>query len=218
MKYLGNPQSGSQAATVASRNRYGQYYRTRSVPVNPSSSAQVLARSRLATNASNWRDLTAAQRLAWGDLGAQIIRADSLGSTYSLTGFQAYCLVNNNKLAAGDAAISDPIAYAVPDPLLTITPTATIATLSLAYTATPLPAATRVFSYLSPPRSAGRVFEGDYRLIAVSAAAAASPANVFAAYVLRFGAPVVGNRIFISMQTYLAGIMGPPLNSSVVVA
>lgn len=218
MKILTVPESGSLAGQTASRNRYGQYLRTRATPVNPSSSFQVTVRARLATNASNWRDLTAAQRLAWADLGSQITRNDSLGQSYTLTGFGAYCLVNNNKLAAGDTAISDPIAYAVPDPLLTITPTATVATLSVAYTTTPLAAGVRLFVYASPGRSPGRIFEGDYRLVSVTAAAAASPANIFAAYVLRFGAPVVGNKIFVTGQTYLAGIMGPPLSTSLIVA
>lgn len=218
MKILTVPESGSIAGQTASRNRYGQYLRTRATPVNPSSSFQVTVRARLATNASNWRDLTAAQRAAWGDLGSQIQRNDSLGQTYTLTGFQAFCLVNNNKLAAGDAAITDPIAYAVPDPLLSLTPTATVATLSVAYTTTPLAAGVRLFIFVSPGRSPGRTFEGDYRLITVTAAAAASPASIFTAYSARFGAPVVGNKIFVSAQTYLAGIMGPPLSASLIVA
>jgi hypothetical protein len=42
-------------------------------------------------------------------------------------------------------------------------------------------------------------------LVAVTfsyAAAAASPANVLAAYTAKFGAPVTGNRLFVSLQTY----------------
>lgn len=218
MKYLNYPGSGSLAGTTFSRNRFGQYQRTRAIPVNPSSSFQVAVRARMATNAAGWRSLTAAQRTGWADLGAQMTRTDSLGQSYTLDGFMAYCSLNNNRLAAGDAVISDAIVLAEPTPLLTITPTLTSASFSLAYTATPLPAATRLFWYAGPQRSAGRTFEGDTRLISVTAAAAASPTNLLAAYTARFGAPVTGSRIFVAGVTYNAGFVSVPLLVSQVVA
>lgn len=218
MKILTYPQSGSVAGQTASRNRFGQYIRSRAVPVNPSSSFQAAVRARLQTNASAWRNLTALQREAWASLGEQMTRTDSLGQVYQLTGFDAYVSVNNNKVAAGDAVVSDPPLLADPGALATITPTATIATLSVAYTATPLPAGTRAFIYASPPRSAGRIFEADFRLITVTAAAATSPASIFTPWSARFGAPVVGQKIFVSVATYLNGFVGVPLVSSLIVA
>jgi len=59
-----------------------------------------------------------------------------------------------------------------------------------------------LFSYTSLQRSAGRAFEGDFRLLAVSAAAAASPAVLTAAYTARFGVPIVGNRVFMAFRLY----------------
>lgn len=172
----------------------------------------------MSTNASNWRDLTALQRAGWNDLGNFFTRTDSLGSYYNLTGFQAFCSVNNNRLAAGDTVLLDAPAYAIPDPLATITPTITSASFSVAYTVTPLPASTRLFISASLQRSAGRGFEGDLRLITVTAAAAASPTNLLSAYQARFGVPVTGNRIFVSGQTYLNGFLSQPLLTSQVVA
>lgn len=218
MKYLGNPQSGSYQGLTASRNRSGQYFRTRATPVNPNSSFQVAVRTRMATNASAWRLLTATQRAGWSDLGAMISRTDSLGQSYTLNGFMAYCAINNNRLAAGDAVLSDAPIYTEPTPIASITPTITAASFSLAYTATPLPAATRLFWYAGPQRTAGRSFEGDMRLISVTAAAAASPTNLLASYQARFGVPVTGNRIFISGVTYNGGFVAQPLLVSAVVA
>jgi len=218
MKLLQVPSSGSYQDLTHSRNRFGQYVRSRATPVNPNSTFQAAVRSRLANNASNWRSLTAVQQEGWASLGAMIERSDSLGQTYSLTGFLAYCLVNNNKAAAGDALVADAPAYAPPDPLTTIVGTATIATLSVAYTVTPLPANTRLFISASPQRSAGRMYEGDVRLITVTAAAAASPASIFSAYQARMGTPVVGNRIFLVGQTYFGGFLSTSLITSVVVA
>ncbi len=218
MKFLDVPQSGSVAATTHSRNRYGQYTRNRSIPVNPNTTYQSQMRARLGDNSQAWRALTDAQRAGWASLGASITRTDALGQTYTLTGQQAYCMVNNNNLDAGNAVVSAAPALVSPTGLLTATVTTTGGTLSLAYTATPLAAGNRLFVFASPQRSAGRTFEGDYRLIFVSAAAAVSPANILSAYTARLGAPVVGNKIFFSCVVYDAGFLSAPLNTSVVVS
>jgi hypothetical protein len=218
MKFLGDPSSGSYQGKTFSRNRWGQYLRTRAAPVNPNTSFQGTVRARMATNAAAWRALTALQRAGWTDLGISMTRTDSLGQAYSLNGFAAYCSVNNNLAAAGETLLSAAPAIQTPVALATATITLTAAAFSIAYTATPLAASTRLFSFISPQRSAGRSFEGDFRLIAVSAAAAASPANVFTAYTTRFGTPVVGNRVFLSLQAHLGGFLSGPLVTSAVVA
>lgn len=205
MKILDVPRSGSYQGVTSSRNRFGQYVRTRATPVNPNSAAQSNVRNRLAVNAIAWRALTDAQRAGWEGLGSQVTRVDSLGQSYTLNGFSMYCSLNSLKAAAGDAAVSDAPAMVAPQNIVTATITLTSASLSIAYTATPLAANTKLFIYASPQRNAGRTYEADYRLIAVTAAAAASPHNLLAAYTARFGAPVTGNKIFFSFQAYQAG-------------
>ena len=214
MKYLGPPASGSHDQMTASRNRFGQYLRTRAIPVNPSTVPQLTQRARLVINAAAWRGLTDIQRNGWATLGLSMVRTDALGQSYDLNGFLAYCSVNNNRLDAGDAVVSDAPAIVLPVGLTTVTITLTPAAMSIAYTATPLGAGVRLFSYVSPQGSLGRKFNGDYRLIAVSAAAAASPANIKAAYDARLGVPITGQRIFFSLATYQAGFVGSPLNVS----
>lgn len=145
-------------------------------------------------------------------------RTDSLGQSYDLTGLQAYVSVNANGVAAGDAIVSDAPALIQPDAILTVTPTAGVAAFSVAYTPTPLAAGERIFIFAGPQRSAGRTYEGDFRLLLVSAAAAASPADVLSAYQGRFGSPVVGNRIFVAVQRYQTGFLSASLVASLVVA
>ncbi len=218
MKFLGDPRSGSYQGLTASRNRFGQYMRTRATPVQPRTVAQLNQRARMSTNAAVWRTLTDAQRAGWTDLGLSISRTDSLGQSYTLNGFACFCSVNNNLLDAGDAALTDAPTITTPPDLLTVTITLTNAAVSVAYTATPLAAGVRLFCWASPQRSAGVKFNGDYRLLSVTAAAAASPANLLAAYTAKFGVPVTGNRVFFSLQTYKAGFKGSPFNVSQVVA
>jgi hypothetical protein len=147
-----------------------------------------------------------------------MLRTDSLGQSYALNGFAAFLSVNTTLIAAGDAQVLAAPALVTPAALLTVTITATAAALSIAYTPTPLGAGQRLFSFLSPQTSAGRSFWSDFRLIAVSAAAAASPANVFAAYAARLGTTIVGNRIFAYLQVYQGGFLSGPFRTSVVVA
>lgn len=218
MKYLGDPRSGSYQGMTASRNRFGQYMRTRASPVQPRTPAQLNQRARMTTNAAAWRALTDAQRAGWLSLGQNVSRTDSLGQTYTLNGFMAYCSLNNNKLDAGDAAVSDAPTIVTPADLVTATVTLTSAAFSVAFTTTPLATGARLFVWASPQVSAGRKFNGDYRLLQVTAAAAASPVNVLAAYTARLGVPVTGNRIFLSLETYQGGFKGSPFNVSQVVA
>lgn len=218
MKFLGDPRSGSYQGMTASRNRFGQYMRTRASPVQPRTSAQLNQRARMTTNAAAWRALTDAQRAGWLSLGLSVTRTDSLGSSYTMNGFMAFCSVNNNKLDAGDAAVTDAPAIVTPADLVSATVTLTSVAFSVAYTATPLAAGVKLFVWASPQQSAGRIFNGDYRLLSVTAAAAASPANVLAAYTAKWGVPVVGKRIFLGLQTYSGGFKGSPFNVSQVVA
>jgi hypothetical protein len=218
MKILDVPRSGSYQGITSSRNRHGQYVRSRSIPVNPRSPEQGAVRGRMSAQAAAWRAITSAQRAGWEDLALQMTRSDSLGQSYTLNGFAAFLSVNLNRLAAGDAVVTDAPAMVSPAGLLTATITLTAASFSIAYTATPLATGNRLFVYTSPMRGAGRAFEGDLRLLAVSAAAAASPFVALAAYTARFGVPIVGNRIFVSLSVYASGFRSGPLLTSAVVA
>jgi len=145
-------------------------------------------------------------------------RTDSLGQTYALNGFAAYLSVNNNLVGAGEAAVSAAPAHLTPTGLLTAAITLTAAAFSIAYTTTPLAASTRLLVFASPQRSPGRSYESDYRLVFVSAAAAASPANVFTAYQGRLGTPIVGSRVFLQLQLHISGFLSAALVTSAIVA
>jgi len=218
MKILDVPQSGSVAGVTSSRNRFGQYRRTRAIPVNPGTAFQAAVRARMQTIADAWKALTATQRQGWADLGLQFARTDALGQSYDLTGFGAYSSLNLSRLAAGDAILSDAPVFNLPAAITTVTPTLTSAAFSVAFTPTPLGAGERLFFFAGPQRSAGVSFESDYRLIAVGSAATASPLVVLTSYQARFGTPVTGNRIFMKLQRYSGGFMSTPIATTQVVA
>jgi hypothetical protein len=120
-------------------------------------------------------------------------------------------------LLAGNAVVDTPPALLLPDALTTLTPTLTTAACSLVYAPTPLAAGQRAFVYASPQRSAGRQFESDLRLIHVTGAAAASPANIFSSYEARFGTPTADNRVFFSVRVYDSGFLSAPIATSAIV-
>lgn len=82
---------GSEGGTTFSRNRFGQYTRQRSVPVNPNSSRQSIARFRLAQATTFWSVvLTQVQRDAWILFGNNVSWLNGLGQPVSLPGFQHF--------------------------------------------------------------------------------------------------------------------------------
>ncbi len=95
------------------------------------------------------------------------------------------------------------------------------ATLSVAYTATPLAASTKLQIEATRQVSAGINFlpRSEYKTVLVTAAAAASPANILSAYTAIFGALVAGQKIFIRCTPVKSnGQKGTPLYSSIVIS
>lgn len=199
MKILDVPQSGSLAGQTSSRNRFGQYRRSRAIPVNPNTSAQQSARDDFSAASQAWRGLTQAQRDAWAAFAATRPRTNSLGQTIYLTGHQTFVGLRALFAAVGLTLPMVPPAGAAPalTALSVVDPTAA----GLEATANPplVPAATAVQIQSSPPLSPGREFNGDFRTIRV--AAAASQAELVAAdMVSRWGTLAAGQKFFLRMR------------------
>lgn len=87
--------SGSMSSITASHNRFGMYFRNRSVPVNPSSSRQQQVRATFMALAAYWSEtLTQVQRDAWNLYGNTVEMLNKLGDTIHLTGFNHFLRSN----------------------------------------------------------------------------------------------------------------------------
>lgn len=109
--------SGSIGGTVFARNRFGNYARPRTKPVDPGSARQVAARARLAFLAEQWREspVTAAMRIAWGTYASGISWGNALGEAITLTGFNAFMMGNAVKLLNGSDFVEDgPVVIGLP--------------------------------------------------------------------------------------------------------
>lgn len=92
--------------------------------------------------------------------------------------------------------------------------------LSIAYTATPLAAGVKLIIEATPQLSAGvQVLpKSKLRVIQVTAAAAASPANVLSSYTAKFGSLVSGSKIFFRLTPIgSGGLAGTQTVTSIIV-
>lgn len=217
MKILDVPQSGSYAGVTHSRNRFGQYRRTRAVPVNPNTNAQALARQRLVDSAEGWRDLSDEQRAGWASLGSQMTRTDALGQTYNLTGLQAFISVNASLQVIGAAQVQTAPALALPDAPAISGITANSGTFEVTIAG---PAnGTKVVILASNQVSDGISFMKDLRLIQVFTMVLGGVADILSDYSAKFGLPVAGNKIFVAAYVISAdGFASPREVSSTIAA
>lgn len=117
--------SGSIAGNTFARNRFGNYARARTKPVNPNSTRQNRIRSIMAELTERWYStLTDAQRIAWATYAAAVAMKNRLGETIYLTGFNHYLRSGCNVLDfAGTYFDAGPVTLTLPDkdPMLSIT-------------------------------------------------------------------------------------------------
>lgn len=214
--------SRSAGSTTFGHNRFGAYFRNRVIPTNPVTPAQTAIRVDFGDHSSNYRSLTQEQRDEWINYGENYAKTDTLGQTYGLTGLQAYVSVNRNLATYGIAAISAPGLFSPPSGLASASATVEEGgDLIVAYTVTPLPALSKVAIFATRPLSAGINFQsnGAYKLIAVSAAAAASPADIGNAYEAIYGSlGIVGQKVlFKAVVINSVGLASPVLQFSALV-
>jgi len=200
MKYLGAPQSGSQANTTASRNRYGQYYRTRATPTNPSSAAQGDVRNTLRNASQGWGGLTQGQRDAWAAYALTHPVTDSLGQTMTLTGHSMYVKLYAQSMAVGLTPSATPPA----DPAFlsgAVTLVATFTGSVMTVSGVDQPSGYLAAIFASPLVTPGVSFPPTTREIAVVAADAwATPITIATAFTSRWGALVAGQKAIIEAQ------------------
>jgi hypothetical protein len=131
MKYVSallTAASGKVRGLVASHNKGGTYFRGKTIPVNPNSAGQVLARSRVSTLQARFRlTLTAAQKAAWAVYAANVNVIDRLGNSVLLTAQNWYVKANSIRMQG-----SFPVADAAPTTfsLSTLSPLAATVTAS----------------------------------------------------------------------------------------
>lgn len=159
--------SGSVGGIVFSHNRFGQYIRLRSIPVNPNTNRQSAVRAAVGLLASAWiNELSQAQRDVWEIYGANISRTNKVGGAIKLTGFNHFLRSNVQAKVSGAIVVFDgPANLSLPaqDPTIVATIDEASQQISLAFDDTqPWAAqATGIMEvYMSQPHNVGTNFIG----------------------------------------------------------
>lgn len=190
--------SGSIAGTVHARNRYGNYIRARTKPVNPNSTNQTYVRSTLAKLVQRWNTtLTSTMRTAWATYAAAIAMKNKLGEVIYCTGFNHYVRSNVIKnMYLGDYADAGPTDLSLPekDPTFSIVCTVSTQKISVSFdVALPWWAETGgiMAVYQGQPQLATRnFFGGPWRHIGNVAHGVASPKDLNPQFTLTLGQKV----------------------------
>jgi len=100
--------SGSLSGDTFARNRFGNYVRARTKPVNPKSARQTAARLLVMMLAEQWREspMTDEIRSAWGTYANSVNWNNRLGEVVKLTGFNMFVRGNCAILTAGGTLVT----------------------------------------------------------------------------------------------------------------
>jgi len=109
--------SGSIAGNTFARNRYGNYVRSRTKPVNPNSAAQTRIRDIIAYLTHVWADIiTTQQRADWGVYASNVNMKNKLGETINLSGFNHYIRSNSCRLYFYRFVVNEaPVDFTLPE-------------------------------------------------------------------------------------------------------
>lgn len=163
--------SGSIAGNTAARNRYGNYWRARTTPVNPQSDRQSTARARVALLVQEWNNtLTQAQRTAWGSYADSVGWINALGEVVHLSGFNMFVRSNMARLYCGTTIVAaGPTTMSLPpqDPVFAIAINGTLNQITITFDDT-LPWCTEDDAFLevhlgTPQNPSRTFFNGPWR-------------------------------------------------------
>lgn len=188
---------GKLNGSVAAKNRYGQYFRNKVTPVNPQTIAQVKQRSLLAQFSQQWRTLSQLERDSWKGAVDSWTRTNIFGDVVTPSANILYNRLNMNIAIAGGTPITLP-----PAPTGVETPTAlsvdydsTAGTLEMAFAPSTVDADLSLIIEATDQMSPGVSYmKNKFRQIAVKTSVTASPIDIIADYVAKFGEPTEGLR------------------------
>jgi len=192
---------GKIGGHVASRNRGGAYFRTKVTPVNPSTIYQQESRNLMASRSQAWRALTQTQRDAWNAAVDDFQRTDIFGDIRKPSGQNLFVLININRINSGAAALLIPPVPTAPPPVIATSATIAVGTTDFDVAFTGSGGATdHIHVWATDGMSPGISYaKNRFRFIGSVAANTASPLDIWALYLARFGAPTVGQKVMVQL-------------------
>ena len=211
MKIIDVPQTGKLGLTVTFPSRNGLIRRQWVVPANPQTADQLLVRSRLGLQAAAYDGLTEAQQDAWIAAGALEQTKPSLGQSGPMTGLQLFIRQNANLTLVGEPAVTTPN----PKPTFDANVAASLELLNPAG----VPSIKLVCSgssdafnlvWAAAPQNSGTRRPMNLNYLGELPEVVAGKSDITTLYTAKFGAPVAGQRIFVSSRQMKDGWQDVP--------
>lgn len=187
---------------VASRNRFGAYFRELVTPLNPDTAFQQDARQNLRDVNDHWIALTESQRLAWSVMAPNYKKKNVFGKVYVPSGYQLHQSVNMNRLILGELMLETPEMpiKVFSKPITGIAIVGNPGVLSITFSSFGgFPA--RVALYATPGLSVGKNFvKSEFRMLFTTSGVNGNVINFGDQWEARFGPFIPGTKIFVKLR------------------
>ena len=204
--------SGKLGGHVFSKNRSGNYMRTKVTPTNPSTIAQTGARALFGAISAGWSALTLPFILGWNEAVVEWQKTNIFGDLKSPSGKALYQRLNNQAQSAGwPEVIQVPAKEDFPVAIITNARIA-VGAETIALSGLVSDAKVRVMEFATPVLSRGTKFvKNRLRLIETQLTSTSSEGDSYISYVAKYGAPSVGDNIYFGLKYVLANGQASPL-------
>lgn len=184
--------SGAEGCQVASHNRYGSYFRNRTIPTNPRTPKTAFRRQTFSAFSQQWKALSADAKIGFSALSLALPQLDRQGNSIVLSGQAFYCGLNAVRLRLGLARVDiAPPLVLVPPSILSQSLVATggAGTMALTFTNANGIASNFFMVEATPPLSPGvtSISPSKYRFVTSFAGNTASPTAIATAYEAQLG-------------------------------
>jgi hypothetical protein len=198
MKTPKTPQSGKRGKVIASRNHFGSYEREHVSARKARTPTQRRTTAGFGAISQAWRELTEDQRQAWIAEASHSKSRSRFGESYSLTGQTYFMRINNLRAGFGLDLLADPPPRAqhIPNPVRAFIITNRRGRISLMLELAEPPTGD-IMVFGAPPCSPGRYKCFKCPRLGPLPAPVGRLSEITTLYVLKYGVPPVGMRVFI---------------------
>lgn len=205
--------------SVASRNRYGDYFRNKTTPVNAQTTFQQNVRAILAGNSRMWRGLPQEARDAWTAAAPNRPFTDIFGDKMIYSGFNLFMKVNQQLNVFNQPALQlPPPSEPAPADIQSVS----VAEAAGVVTVTPgvaPPSSTQLLAiYAVANVSQGKSFVKNLYKFLIVVPLTQDPVDITAALQNRFGQLVPGTKIAVRAATFApeSALLGQPYAATTV--
>lgn len=193
--------SGKLGGQVFSKNRGGSYVRTKVTPLNPRTTAQSNVRGIFAAISSDWSSISESDRASFNGFVNDYARTDVFGDLRNPSGKALFQRLNQNLAIseqAGIAVCPPPIAVPFSN---TRSAVGDVSNTELNVTTDGNTDGSKIVIWATPRLSQGTTFvKNKLRQLQVAEGGDAEIVEIWDAYTAKFGAPQVGDNIYIGVR------------------